>query len=54
MIGDVSVKLTKPTAERLDKMVGALDRQAAAQNRLAAAIEAHTALLDGAHNGPRR
>ncbi|GFG65789.1 hypothetical protein MKUB_32790 [Mycobacterium kubicae] len=53
MIGDVNVKLSGPTAARIDFLVAALDRQAAANERLAAAIEAHTALLDGAHNGPR-
>lgn len=41
------------TAQRVDDLTAALDQQAAAQNRLAAAIEAHTALLDSTANGPR-
>ena len=39
--------LEPASAERVDDLVGALDRQARANNRLAAAIEAHTALLGG-------
>lgn len=45
--------LNAETAERVDDLVGALDRQANANNRLAAAIEALTALLDFEQNGPR-
>lgn len=66
MIGDVTVKMSRPTAERIDDLVGALDRftaafaksaaaaqyQAAAADRLAAAIEASNALADCQLNGP--
>ncbi|AKF14903.1 hypothetical protein AVT46_gp42 [Mycobacterium phage MOOREtheMARYer] len=38
------------TAQRVDDLTTALDHQAEAQNRLAAAIEAHTALLKGSAN----
>ncbi len=38
------------TAQRVDDLTAALDTQAAAQNRLAAAIEAHTKLLAGSAN----
>lgn len=43
--------LDQAAAERIDLLVLALNRQTAANDRLAAAIEAHTALLDG---GARR
>lgn len=41
------------TVKRVDKLTAALDNQAKSADRLAAAIEAHTALLDDAQNGPR-
>lgn len=47
------INLSQAAANRIDNLVGALDRQAKANDRLAAAIEAHTALLAGAHVGPR-
>lgn len=36
------VGLDKATTERIDDLVGALDRQSTANTRLAAAVEAHT------------
>lgn len=53
MFGPMPVSLDRATSVRVDALTRALERQAAAQDRLAAAIEAHTALLDVAHNGPR-
>ncbi|QBP30254.1 hypothetical protein KDW77_gp40 [Mycobacterium phage Pinnie] len=41
------------TAQRVDDLTHALEAQAAANERLAKAIEAHTALLDAEANGPR-
>ncbi|MCV7226093.1 hypothetical protein [Mycolicibacterium komossense] len=41
------------TSERVDLLVLALNRQAQANDRLAAALEAHNAAVDVEQNGPR-
>ena len=45
--------LSDETKQRVDDLTHALERQADANLRLAAAIEAHTTLLDYAQNRPR-